>query len=354
MIRTSPLAAFDHSLRTESADRSRSRPRLGPQAPVLCIACNARPVRSFRLSNGADLLRCPRCLLGWWNWPAFDPREFYDASYFQSDTQAKGYDDYAALEPAIRLTAVERLTTIDAVLEREHRYTAIDDLRALGVRRSVPKPAFVPAHHRRARVPRGATEPFMLDIGCGTGVFLDESRYRGWRPHGLEASAYAVQRARSRGLAVRQVAIEGVELPRSAFDCITMWDVIEHLRDPIGVIAESASALRPGGLLALSTGDISSLCARLSGPRWHLFNLPEHLFFHTPRSLRLLLMRAGLRVVSVRREVSWYTADYLVERLVKSLFRRSWRAGAFRSWLRHFPIPATLADIVSVYAVKPE
>ena len=55
-----------------------------PAAPQRCIACDLIPAKSFRLSNGAELLRCPRCRLGWWDWPVFQPAELYNQNYFQS------------------------------------------------------------------------------------------------------------------------------------------------------------------------------------------------------------------------------------------------------------------------------
>ena len=64
----------------------------------MCIACGALPRLRHRLSNGLDFLQCPRCLLGWWPWPAFDPAVFYDQDYFQGTAATKGYDDYTALD----------------------------------------------------------------------------------------------------------------------------------------------------------------------------------------------------------------------------------------------------------------
>lgn len=360
---------------------SSARSRL--ESPILCPACNAPPRATLRLANGSMLLRCPACLLGWWGWPAFSPESLYDESYFQSAEQAKGYADYASLEPSIRLTARGRLDEIDRCRTTRSLFGPQDSrLRrprafngplgakrfpqlggycgALAARgaRSVANDRFA-ERETRSHWPHGPLHeisrenaPYILDIGCSTGVFLDEARARGWRAHGLEVSDYAVQVARRRGLAVRRAAVEELSLPSAAFDCITMWDVIEHLRDPIGVFGEVSAALRPGGVFALSTGDITSFCARLSGSRWHLFNLPEHLFFYSPRSLQLLLARAGLRVVAIRREISWYTADYLFERLAKTLLRRKWSAGPLRDWLQSLQVPASLGDIVSVYARK--
>jgi hypothetical protein len=101
----------------------------------------------------------------------------------------------------------------------------------------------------------------------------------------------------------------------------------------------------------LTTGDVGSLAARLSGPRWHLYTIPEHLFFFSRRSLRLLLEAHGFRVEAQRAESSVYTLGYLVERLQKTLLGRTGgqRAAWPGSLLR---IPVNLFDIVTVRAVR--
>jgi SAM-dependent methyltransferase len=284
--------------------------------PKLCIACGIPPRRSFRLSNGSFLLRCPACGLGWWEWPDFNPAELYDETYFQSAESGDGYNDYAALEPGLRRTARARLRRIQSLVPRAH---------AAGPRR-------------------------LLDIGCGTGVFLDEAVLDVWDAEGLEVSEYASAAARRRHLRVQTAAMEFAAFPAAFYDCITMWDVIEHLRDPAGVLARASSALRPGGVLALSTGDLMSVVARLSGRRWHLFNLPEHLFFFSPASLRALLGRAGLRLVRVTREVYWAPLGYVRERLAKMFGPTTLGR---RLPLDNWVLPATLLDVIGVYAIRP-
>lgn len=277
-------------------------------APRVCPACAAPPLQSFTLHNGAPLLCCPRCRLAWWPWPAFDPAAFYDQDYFQSAQAQKGYNDYASLEPGVRRTARSRLTRLRKLLGAPGR---------------------------------------LFEIGCGTGLFLDEARAAGWEARGLEVSAYAADVARRRGFDVAGVPAEEANLPAGGFDAVVMWDVIEHVRDPAGLLETAGRAVRPGGLLALSTGDITSLCARWSGAKWHLFNLPEHLFFFSPDSLRRLFARAGCPVVERRYEVNWVPMSYVVERLRK-MFRRDVAvsaAPARNGWV----IPATLFDVLGVY-----
>jgi hypothetical protein len=116
-------------------------------------------------------------------------------------------------------------------------------------------------------------------------------------------------------------------------------------------VAELARLLTAGGRLALTTGDVGSLVARLSGSRWHLYTLPEHLFFYSRESLRRLLAQHGFGVESMRAEGSSYSLGYLAERLRKTLLRTPARRGGGwpGSGLR---VPVNLFDIVTVHAVK--
>jgi SAM-dependent methyltransferase len=186
---------------------------------------------------------------------------------------------------------------------------------------------------------------------------LDEARGAGWQARGVEVSPYAVAEACGRGLEVTLGCAEDLALGRALLDCVVLWDTIEHVRDPAGVLHRASAALRPGGVLALSTGDVTSLCARLSGPRWHLFNLPEHLYFFSPAALQRLLARVGCVVVRITREVNWLPVRYLLERVRKSPgdlgnVMRHAAALLMSSPLAHTVVPATLGDVLGVYAVK--
>ena len=291
--------------------------RVTPAAPRSCPACERAPNAAFQLSNGEPLLRCPQCGLGWWSWAAFDPARFYDRDYFQSPGAARGYSDYDALEPGLRRTARDRLRRI-----------------------------------RHWLGPGTGAEFALRDLGCGTGVFLEQARQAGYRVSGVEVSDHASGRARARGLDVVTDALETGTITPDTYDVITLWDVIEHLPDPASVTLAAARGLRPGGVLALSTGDLDSWCARLSGPSWHLFNLPEHLFFFTPRSLTRLLGRAGLVVRQTVHEVNWVPLRYVAERLTKTFTGRDRRLPL--GFLGDRVVPATLGDVLGVYAVRPQ
>ena len=80
-----------------------------------------------------------------------------------------------------------------------------------------------------------------------------------------------------------------------------MWDVLEHLKEPLEVMSEVTRVLRPGGLVALTTCDVRSLGARLYGKRWFLIAPPHHLVYFDHGSMANLLSRAGL---AARRMIS--------------------------------------------------
>src|SRR5207245_2380942 len=103
---------------------------------------------------------------------------------------------------------------------------------------------------------------------------------------GVELAPVMVEHARNRlGLKVHASAFADVELEAEGFDVITMWDYIEHSTDPAGDLRRAAELLRPGGMLAVSTGDAGSIVARVSGRRWHLLTPRHHNFFFTRSSL---------------------------------------------------------------------
>ena len=82
-----------------------------------------------------------------------------------------------------------------------------------------------------------------------------------------------------------------------------------------------------------------------------MYTIPEHLFFYSRQSLRILLEAHGLRVESMRAEGSTYTLGYLVERVRKTLLgSRSPRNGSWPG--SQIRIPVNLFDIVTVSAVR--
>jgi SAM-dependent methyltransferase len=139
----------------------------------------------------------------------------------------------------------------------------------------------------------------LFEIGCAYGFFLEEAAPRVRRARGIDISADAVAHA------VNERAVDARAGDYLAFDVggpldvIAMWDTVEHLRRPDLFVAKAARDLAPGGLLAITTGDIDSLNARLRGAAWRMIHPPTHLHYFSVATLTKLLDRHGFEVAHV-------------------------------------------------------
>ena len=141
-----------------------------------------------------------------------------------------------------------------------------------------------------------------LDLGCADGAFLAVLREAGLQVQGVEPTAMAAAaRERLGDDAVLQVPIEVLRLPHAHYDLITLWDVLEHLPDPLACLRAARDWLHPDGLLVLETQDVRSFAARVLGRRWHHYKHAEHLHHFHAETLQRALSESGFEIVERRR-----------------------------------------------------
>jgi SAM-dependent methyltransferase len=186
------------------------------------------------------------------------------------------------------------------------------------------------------------------------GVFVEVAQGRGWDAWGLEPSRWAVQEGRRRGLNMIQGTLRDAELDSGSFDAVTMWDVIEHLLDPLADLSEAARLLKPGGVLCVHTIDIDSPFARLMGKRWPWL-VEMHNFFFSPKTLGAMVEKAGLQVESWQVQGRYLHLGYLLSRLSgwnKPLGRLAENTAAALH-VDHRLVPVNFGDLFTMFAVKP-
>jgi 2-polyprenyl-3-methyl-5-hydroxy-6-metoxy-1,4-benzoquinol methylase len=263
-------------------------------------------------------VRCPSCgLLFRRDLPTqAELDEIYGLEYFKGG--ASGYLDYVADEDVHRSSARNRLDALERV------------------------------------VPRGR----LLDVGAAAGFFVDEARTRGWDATGIDVSEPMVAWGR-RALSapVERATLASSGTPAASLDALTMWDYLEHSIDPAADLERAHELLRPGGVLALSTGDAAAFVARISGSRWHLLTPRHHNFFFTAATLSRLLTQSGFDVVSLDHRGSRYPLRYLVHKLrtllpLPALDTLTGRLA--RSRVGAVTFPMNLWDIATVVARRPE
>ena len=139
----------------------------------------------------------------------------------------------------------------------------------------------------------------LLDIGCSNGSFMRAAEKCDWRARGLEISRELAACARRAGLSVTEGTVENTPLAPGGYAAVTMWQVLEHLVDPVSTVTRVAAALRPGGVLAISTPNAAGIGSRVLGVEWPAVNPEGHLNLFTPAGLRRFLTRLGLGIRAI-------------------------------------------------------
>ncbi|MBI3769934.1 MAG: class I SAM-dependent methyltransferase [Deltaproteobacteria bacterium] len=140
----------------------------------------------------------------------------------------------------------------------------------------------------------------LLDLGCGPGTFSAVARSRGWHPVGLDVNSQSVAHCRDLGLEAICDVFPSPALSGRRFDVVVMNDFLEHLPDPGAALEAAGTLLAPGGVLFVTTPDVGSLMARLTGVRWLHLKPNEHLNYFDRRTIDRLLTRTGYRVKYLR------------------------------------------------------
>jgi SAM-dependent methyltransferase len=139
----------------------------------------------------------------------------------------------------------------------------------------------------------------MLELGCALGYFLELAQCN-WEVTGIDISESATSQCASHlSGSVLCGDLLATDLPCSHYDWVVAWDTVEHLDRPRDYVARCLELLRPGGHLALTTGDVSSWSARLLGRKWRLFTPPSHLTFFTRKGMVGMLGMVGFNQISL-------------------------------------------------------
>ena len=165
-------------------------------------------------------------------------------------------------------------------------------------------------HNLRRLSPEGKR---LLDVGCGVGVFLRMARQDHWQVTGADISSFAAKYGQEQfGLDIRQGTLRSLALPPEAVGVVTMWDLIEHVSDPVAELREAARVVKAGGYLLVNTpneGALLKILARISyGLSFGLVSYPVRKLYHIyhrhyfgAKTLARALEEAGFEVTEILR-----------------------------------------------------
>ncbi len=136
----------------------------------------------------------------------------------------------------------------------------------------------------------------LLDLGGGLGIFTERAVEKGWDAFTLDISPAAAEQAARRLGADRSLSSIDRVQPGS-FDAVTMWCVVAHTRDPGALIHAAQRALKPGGVIWITTPNFSfqkpyAAVRKRLGRRLD-FEREDHVGHFSPRAVRRLLANGG-------------------------------------------------------------
>ena len=188
----------------------------------------------------------------------------------------------------------------------------------------------------------------LLDIGCGTGYFLNEMKTHGWSVDGIEQD----ERARKYGAEKFQLSVKDItamdQLKEQHYDAITLWHVLEHVHELHPYLRQIKKALKPSGELLVAVPNRTSYDAKKYGKYWAAWDLPIHLWHFSPQNIADLVAQHGMKV---KRHyplpfdafyVSLLSEKYKRGNALKGLMVGSW------SWLRSIGNPRKCSSVVYV------
>ncbi|MGG9963652.1 class I SAM-dependent methyltransferase [Ferruginibacter sp. SUN106] len=155
----------------------------------------------------------------------------------------------------------------------------------------------------------GMTKGEILDIGCGTGAFLNTMKTAGWGITGLEPDDTARKKAAELYSINPQSPEQLFQLKPASYHAITMWHVLEHVHELHAYIKQLAELITPQGKIFIAVPNYTSKDADIYKEFWAAYDVPRHLYHFSPASMKVLLSTYNLKLTTIR--PMWYDSFYV-------------------------------------------
>lgn len=234
---------------------------------VICNYCGADNYTKRYEKEGYNIVQCNQCGLVYVN-PRLiqnDIFELYDENYFHG----KGFDKSVEYK--------------DEFENNKNKTNLLDwDVSSI-----------------KEKLKSNSDKPLLLDAGCGMGLFLYKAQIAGFECEGIELSPYAAKFVESVGFTVQNTSLENAEMTKNKYDAIVMREVIEHLADPKAILKKAYNALKPGGVLFMTTGNYDCPERKVRGKDWFYFMPEGHIYIFSNKTMNNYLKETGFSKIEV-------------------------------------------------------
>jgi len=153
----------------------------------------------------------------------------------------------------------------------------------------------------------------LLDIGCNEGRGLKIYKRNGFFVEGLELNKKAAAIAKAQGFTVHIELLEHFK-PFKPYDVVVLSNVLEHSRNPKGMLSHVKRILSPGGYVWISCPNYLSWLRVVFGRFWINWHVPFHIVHFSPRTLKRVLDDSGFKIVKIRQKTPalWISQSIIV------------------------------------------
>ncbi len=137
----------------------------------------------------------------------------------------------------------------------------------------------------------------LLDVGCGTGYFLQIAKQNDWTVSGIEPNEKAREIANIKTNNSVYNIEQLLEFPKQSFDVISLWHVLEHLPNLEVQVSTLKSLLKENGRLLIAVPNYKSYDAKYYKNFWAAFDVPRHLWHFSRESISKLFSKENMKVV---------------------------------------------------------
>ena len=188
-----------------------------------------------------------------------------------------------------------------------------------------------------------ASNPYILDAGCGWGDFLNVVKGEKLPYLGIDLSPAAIAICKNKNLLTKKASFEDLLKEKMMFDAIVSFQTIEHIKDPILFLKMARQVLAPKGIILLTSPNNNSPLRYILREKWSVYNIDSHFTFFNKETLKMTLEKVGFINVKVRVDSPrFFSIGYILSRLRKMKYD-------IRNTIYEIPIPTDpLGDLEAV------
>lgn len=148
----------------------------------------------------------------------------------------------------------------------------------------------------------------IIDIGCSIGMFLKTAATFGFNPYGYDINKINLNKAKKLfGINILPDNYLENKKFNNFFDVATIWDVLEHIHDPVEFLSQLIGKIKPGGLLVVQCPNMESYDFLKFGNKWDWLIPGDHIQFFTQKTLVKVLIESGFYPIKVKNWIDGLT-----------------------------------------------